>query len=65
MKTIFQKLNFGILSMHARVKVIITGKLLWRWFFGNKILESQQDLGNFRKYLSPKISRYMVYQFII
>ena len=28
MKTIFQKLNFGILSMHARVRVIITGKLL-------------------------------------
>ena len=27
------KLNFGILSMHARVRVIITGKPLWHWFF--------------------------------
>ena len=50
MKTIFWKLNFGILSMCARVKVIIIGKLLWRWFFGNKILESQQDFGNFQKF---------------
>ena len=32
---------FGILSMRARVRVIITGKLLWHHFFGNKILESE------------------------
>ena len=36
--------------MCARVKVIITGKLLWHWFFGNKILESQQDFGNLQKF---------------
>ena len=47
--------------MCARVRVIITGKLLWCWFFGNKISESEQDLGNFRKYLSLKISRYTVF----
>ena len=41
MKTIFWKLNFGILSMRARVRVIITGKLLWSQFFRNKILESE------------------------
>ena len=58
MKTIFRKLNFGILSMRARVRVIITGKLLWRQFFRNKILESEQ---NFRNYLSLKISRYTVH----
>ena len=46
--------------MCARVRVIVTGKLLWRRFFGNKISESEQDFGNFQKYLSPKISRYTV-----
>ena len=54
------KLNFGILSIRVRVRVIITGKLLWRGFFRNKISESERDFGNFQKYLSPKISRYTV-----
>ena len=37
MKTVFQKLNFGILSMRVPgFRVIITGKLLWRKFFGNQ-----------------------------
>ena len=45
------------MSMCGRVRVIVTGKLLWRRFFGNKILESERDFGNFQKYLSPKISR--------
>ena len=48
------KLNFGIMSMWARVRVIVTGKLLWCRFFGYKISESEQDFGNFQKYLSPK-----------
>ena len=30
--------------MRARVKVIITGKLLWRWFFGNKISEISENI---------------------
>ena len=47
MKTLFRQLNFGIMSMCARVRVIVTGKLLWRQFFGNKILESERDFGNF------------------
>ena len=46
--------------MCARVRVIVTGKPLWWWFFGNKISESEQDFGNFRKYLSPKVSHYTV-----
>ena len=55
MKTVFQKLNFGILSMRARVRVIITGKLIWCRFFGNKISKSER---NFQKYLYPEISHY-------
>ena len=42
------------MSMWARVRVIVTGKLLWCRFFGYKISESEQDFGNFQKYLSPK-----------
>ena len=49
MKTIFGKLNFGILSMRARVRVIITGKIPWSWFLENINLESER----FRKF--PKI----------
>ena len=50
--------------MWARVRVIVTGKLLWCRFFGNKISESEQDFGNFQKYLSPKFSaiRYYIIQ---
>ena len=59
-KTIFGKLNFGILSMHARVRVIITGKIPWSWLLENINLESERDFENFRKYLSPKISHYTV-----
>ena len=44
MKTIFRELNFGILSMRARVRVIITGKLLWRQFFGNKFQKLNEIL---------------------
>ena len=40
--------------MCARVRVIITGKIPWSWLFGNKVLESERDFGNFL------ISRYMV-----
>ena len=32
MKTVFQKLNFRILSMRAMSKHKTTGKLLWHWF---------------------------------
>ena len=35
--------------MRARARVIITGKLLWCWFFGNKISKSEQGFGNFQK----------------
>ena len=64
MKTVFQKLNFGILSIFFKYfHIIITGKLLWRWFYGNKISESERDFGNFKKYLSLKISCYTVNQF--
>ena len=60
MKSVFQKLNFGILSIFKYFHIIKAGKLLWCQFFGNKILESEQDFGNFRKYLSPKIFHYTV-----
>ena len=62
MNTIFRKLNFGILSIFFKYfHIIITGKLLQRWFLGNKISKSERDFRNFQKYLSPKISRYTVY----
>ena len=50
MKTVFQKLNFRILSMRARVRVIITGKLLRRRFSEikfqkvNEILEISKNI---------------------
>ena len=47
MKTIFGKLNFGILSMCARIRVIITSKIPWSWFLENINLESERDLENF------------------
>ena len=50
MKTIFWKLNFGILPMRARVRAIITGKLLWHGFLEikfwimNEILEISENI---------------------
>ena len=46
-KTIFGKLNFGILSICARIRIIITGKIPWSWFLENINLESERDFGNF------------------
>ena len=37
MKPVFRKFNFRILSMCARVRVIITGKLLCRQFLFRKV----------------------------
>ena len=52
MKTVFQKLNFRILSLFFKYfHIISTDKLLWHQFFGNKISESEQDFGNFQKYI--------------
>ena len=63
MKTIFRILNFRILSMRARVRAIITGKLLWHGFFGNKILEGQRDFKNIYLQKFPTIRYHSTIKF--